>query len=62
LPGPADYDDLFYKVVETGEIFLRFHDICMASLPLSPFFSFSGIFKPFFFQFLAVLMISISSG
>ncbi|KAJ9152289.1 DUF1741-domain-containing protein [Coniochaeta hoffmannii] len=26
LPGPAAYDDLFYKVVETGEILVKFRD------------------------------------
>jgi hypothetical protein len=27
LPTPASYDDLFYKVVETGEILVKFRDI-----------------------------------
>ncbi|KAI9892093.1 MAG: hypothetical protein M1814_001799 [Vezdaea aestivalis] len=26
LPGPADYDDLFYKLVETGDILTKFRD------------------------------------
>ena len=26
LPGPAAYDDLFYKVVETGEVLVKFRD------------------------------------
>jgi hypothetical protein len=26
LPGPAAYDDLFYKVVETGDILVKFRD------------------------------------
>jgi hypothetical protein len=26
LPGPAAYDDLFYKVVEAGEVLVRFRD------------------------------------
>ena len=28
LPGPADYDDLFYKIVETGEILTKFRHVC----------------------------------
>ena len=27
LPGPADYDDLFYKLVETGAILVKFRDV-----------------------------------
>ncbi|KAI9884506.1 MAG: Esa1p-associated factor [Watsoniomyces obsoletus] len=27
LPGPADYDDLFYKVVETGDVLMKFRDV-----------------------------------
>ena len=27
LPTPASYDDLFYKVVETGEVLVKFRDI-----------------------------------
>ncbi|KAK4121910.1 DUF1741-domain-containing protein [Parathielavia appendiculata] len=27
LPTPAAYDDLFYKVVETGEVLVRFRDV-----------------------------------
>lgn len=26
LPGPAAYDDLFYKLIETGEILVKFRD------------------------------------
>ncbi|TVY73372.1 UPF0668 protein-like [Lachnellula suecica] len=26
LPGPAAYDDLFYKLVETGEVLIKFRD------------------------------------
>ncbi|KAI9661538.1 MAG: hypothetical protein M1829_006229 [Trizodia sp. TS-e1964] len=26
LPGPAEYDDLFYKLVETGEVLTKFRD------------------------------------
>lgn len=26
LPGPAEYDDLFYKLVETGDMFAKFRD------------------------------------
>ena len=29
LPGPAAYDDLFYKLVETGDILAKFRDACM---------------------------------
>jgi Domain of unknown function (DUF1741) len=28
LPGPAEYDDLFYKLVETGDILVKFRDSC----------------------------------
>ncbi|KAH0543939.1 hypothetical protein FGG08_001840 [Glutinoglossum americanum] len=27
LPGPAEYDDLFYKLVETGDILVKFRDL-----------------------------------
>ncbi|KAI9869469.1 MAG: hypothetical protein M1813_000258 [Trichoglossum hirsutum] len=27
LPGPVDYDDLFYKLVETGDILVKFRDL-----------------------------------
>ena len=27
MPTPASYDDLFYKVVETGEVLVKFRDI-----------------------------------
>jgi Domain of unknown function (DUF1741) len=29
LPGPAEYDDLFYKLVETGDVLVKFRDLCM---------------------------------
>lgn len=28
LPGAAEYDDLFYKLVETGDILTKFSDAC----------------------------------
>ncbi|KAI9753267.1 MAG: hypothetical protein M4579_005240 [Chaenotheca gracillima] len=28
LPGPAEYDDLFYKLVETGDTLTKFRDAC----------------------------------
>ncbi len=37
LPSPGDYDDLFYKVVETGDVLIKFRDVCklcsLSSLP-----------------------------
>lgn len=31
LPNAAEYDDLFYKLVETGEILQNFSEACMFS-------------------------------
>lgn len=31
LPGAAEYDDLFYKLVETGDILTKFSDACKFS-------------------------------
>ena len=30
LPGAADYDDLFYKIIETGDVLVKFRDLCMS--------------------------------
>lgn len=29
LPGAAEYDDLFYKLVEAGDVLVKFRDNCM---------------------------------
>lgn len=29
LPGAAEYDDLFYKLVEAGDVLVKFRDSCM---------------------------------
>lgn len=28
LPGAAEYDDLFYKLVEAGDVLVKFRDNC----------------------------------
>lgn len=32
LPGAAEYDDLFYKLVEAGDVLVKFRDSCMFHL------------------------------
>lgn len=39
LPSPSDYDDLFYKIIETGDVLVNFRDTCTSFLS---FFSFDA--------------------
>ena len=36
LPDPASYDDLFYKLVETGPVIAKFRDVYSLDTPSSP--------------------------
>ena len=39
LPNTVDYDDLFYKIIESGEVLSKFSDVCKCSILVSTYLS-----------------------